>query len=452
MAHEERRAAKLSRRRLLQRSLVLGTGLHAASRRGTDANSAPIGERWETRVQPGSRITVALQTSDRLKIQPLLDEYAWLTMTTVVVEDAPYDDLFTRLNVNLTSATGSYDVVSLDDPWIPLFAGGKFLRSLDDTIAELRFTTDDFVPELLNLGRFPADGDLRAIPWNGNVQLFAWRSDLLASMGLNTPRTWADVLRNARSIGEAGKADQRFGYGLRGRSGSAATNSFLPILRGYGSDLFSTETWCPLLDVPQAANAMQMLLDLSALAPPGVEWVDHDANWRNLLAGRVAQSADIWLDQVLETNGQDRAMLNDRVGLSPEPAQVGVVPHTMTGNWLFGIPKESKNADVALDFILWFTAPSQQRRLLQRHGIPPTRLSVLRDQETIDQEPWLANALAIASEARPRPRTPLYPLVEQILGRYVSQAIAGRLSGADALELANTELEDLMVREGELEA
>jgi multiple sugar transport system substrate-binding protein len=383
-------------------------------------------------------------------VQPLLDEYASLTMTTIEVHDGDYDDLFTRLNVNLTSATGSYDVVSLDDPWIPLFVDGDFLLALDDLIAETGLTTDDFVPRFLDLGRFPADGDLRALPWNGNLQLFGLRPDVLAELGLAAPVTWADVLQNARAIADARKADQRYGYGLGGAAGSAATNAFLPILRGYGGDLVSTVTWEPLLDEPQALNAMGTLLDLCAQAPPGLEAIDDDTNWRNLRTGRVAQSADIWLDQVLGAIAPSRATIDEPIGIGSEPAQVGVTPQTMTGNWLFAIPKDSKNVDSALNLILWFTAPSQQQRLLLRHGIPPTRLSILRDQELLAQMPQLAIVADRVTDARPRPRTPLYPLVEQIVGHNVSRAIARQLSGAEALERANTEIYDLMVREGEL--
>ena len=59
--------------------------------------------------------------------------------------------------------------------------------------------------------------------------------------------------------------------------------------------------------------------------------------------------------------------------------------------------------------------------------------------------------LASDRNAVPRPRTELYPAVEEILGRNVSQAIAGQASGEEALVTANQEIRELMVLEGLLE-
>jgi hypothetical protein len=64
------------------------------------------------------------------------------------------------------------------------------------------------------------------------------------------------------------------------------------------------------------------------------------------------------------------------VDIGGEPAQEGVKPANMTGNWLLGIPEGSENVDAALDFILWFTAAEQQKRLLLETNIPATRISV----------------------------------------------------------------------------
>jgi hypothetical protein len=58
--------------------------------------------------------------------------------------------------------------------------------------------------------------------------------------------------------------------------------------------------------------------------------------------------------------------------------------------------------------------------------------------------------LAAARNALPRPRTPLYGALEEIYGRHVAEAIAGQQSGEDAMKNANTEMRELLVREGVL--
>ena len=120
----------------------------------------------------------------------------------------------------------------------------------------------------------------------------------------------------------------------------------------------------------------------------------------------------------------------------------------MTGNWLLGIPEGSENVDAALDFILWFTAPEQQKRLLLDQNIPATRISVLEDPEAVEKFPFLPGLLAAGRNAVPRPRTEHYNAAEAIYGRYVAEAIAGQITGEEAMNKSNQEIRDLMVREG----
>ena len=257
------------------------------------------------------------------------------------------------------------------------------------------------------------------------------------------------MLTVAKTITDAKGAEGLYGIGLRGQAGNPAATSFLPVLRGYGGDLFD-ENWEPQLETDAARQAMAAQLELAKLCPPGVENVGHAENGRNMSEGIIAQSADIWPDQILQIWDPEISKVVDLVDIGGEPAQEGVTPANMTGNWLLGIPEGSQNADAALDFILWFTAPEQQLRLLMDQNIPATRMSVMENPDAVAKLPFLPGLLSAARNAVPRPRTPYYNAVEAIYGRYVAEAIAGQTSGDDALANANKEIRELMVREGVL--
>ena len=330
----------------------------------------------------------------------------------------PFASLLEKLTINLTQATGAYDVVSMDDPWMPQFAGGEFLMNLGELMDQRGMQPDeDFIPELLALGDFPAGSGLRGIPWVGNVQVFAWRTDVLEELGLGGAE---DLGRGpGRRAGDHRRQGRR--GALRHRSarqaGNPAATSFLPVLRGYGTDLFD-ENWEPQLETPQAMAAMTTQLALAKLAPPGVENVDHAENGSNMYQGLTAQSADIWPDLLLQIYDPELSKVVGMVEIGGEPAQEGVKPANMTGNWLLGIPEGSQNAEAALDFILWFTAPEQQKRLLLEQNIPATRISVMEDPEAVEQAAVPAGsaggrpqrAAAAADAALQRGRGDLRPL------------------------------------------
>lgn len=441
--------ARTTQSRINRRGLIKGaaagiaaTSIGLASKRSTFAAPAYL---------QGSTLVFTLSDGDAPKIQPLVDDYMAANNVTIELQPNPFANLLEKLTLNLTQATGAYDIVSMDDPWIPQFAGGEFLMNLQELMDTMGMEPDeDFIPELLALGDFPPGSGLRGIPWVGNVQVFAWRTDVLEDMSLSVPKTWDEVLTAAQTITDAKGTEGLYGIGLRGQAGNPAATSFLPVLRGYGVDLFNAD-WEPQLETPEAMAAMTTQLALAKLAPPGVENVGHAENGINMYEGIISQSGDIWPDQLLQIYDPELSKVVGMVDIGGEPAQEGVSPANMTGNWLLGIPEGSQNAEAALEFITWFTAPEQQLRLLLDQNIPATRLSVMENPEAVEKLPFLPGLLAAGRNALPRPRTPLYNAVEAIYGRYVAEAIAGQTSGEDALVNANKEIRELMVREGVLQ-
>jgi multiple sugar transport system substrate-binding protein len=78
----------------------------------------------------------------------------------------------------------------------------------------------------------------------------------------------------------------------------------------------------------------------------------------------------------------------------------------------------------------------------------PTKVSVMKDAEAIEKFPFLPGYLDAARHGVPRVRTPYYPALELIYGRYVSEVIAGKTDAQDAMANANKEIRNVLVREG----
>ncbi len=450
MAHEVRGGTKLSRRRLIQGAALAAGALASPAALPIGAAPSRSAHGTASRHAQARKIRFALTTDDLPRVQPLLDQYAGETGVTVEPHAFPYPELYEDLNINLTLGTCAYDIVSMDDPWMPLFAGQHFLTNLEElaTRESMSFDRADFVPGFISLGETSTALGMQAIPWIGNVQVYAWRQDVMQELRRDRPRTWDEVIAAAMDVQAARPSGDLFGVGIRGQPGNSAATTFLPILRGHGADVFDAG-WQPQLETDQAKAAMRTLLALAKLAPPGVEKVGHEELGQELYTGRIAQASDIWPNQMLQVYDPARSTVRGKVAIGGQPAQPGVQPASMTGNWLLGIPAEcGANAREALAFALWLTAPEQQKRLLLERGLPPTRLSVFADPEAVDQLPFLPGLVEAAMNAAPRPRTLHYPAVEEILGRWVGQAISGRASGEEALSQANLEIRGLMVREG----
>jgi multiple sugar transport system substrate-binding protein len=394
--------------------------------------------------QSGGSITFLVSSGNGDAARKVSADYTAKTGTQVNVLELPYDQTFQKLQIALSQKTDAYDLASLDDPWMPQFAGGKFLVALDDLYQKAgKKPNPDFQPQLYALGDFPPGSGQRALPWLGNVQVYAWRNDLIQTR----PTTWDDVISIGQNVASANPGI--YGYAIRGAAGNPATTSYLPITRGYGKDVLSP-TFEPQLDTPEALAALQTALALRDVAPPGAENTQHADVGRFMYTGVTAQSGDIWPDQLLNMFDPTVSSVVGLISIGPEPSQAGVTPGNMTGTWCLGIPNGSKNIDRAFDFLNWFTDQPQQKRLLMEFNIPPTLIPLFSDPEAVAKFPFLPGLLDAAAVAIPRPRTPYYSGVEDIIGRYLSEAIAGQIDPQDALQQANSDVRDFLVRNGAL--
>ena len=277
----------LDRRRLLKLTAAGAVGLGAANLFGATAAGAAPEVFAAPRLQ-ASKITMLVNSGDGERVRQVSADYTKSTGTTVEVLELPYDQSFQKLQIALSQKTDAYDLAELDDPWMPQFAGNKFLVNLDQMYAKVGATPNpDFQPQLFGLGDWPKGSGLRGLPWLGNVQVFAWRNDLIP----NRPNTWDEVVATAQQI-QSGPTGV-YGYAIRGAAGNPATTSFLPITRGYGKDVLGPN-FEPQLDTPEALQALQTALKLRDTAPPGAENTQHPDIGRFMYTGTAAMSGDIW--------------------------------------------------------------------------------------------------------------------------------------------------------------
>ena len=90
----------------------------------------------------------------------------------------PYGGLLEKATISLREKAGAYDVLMLDDTWAVEFMSNRWLADLDELGGGV---DEDFVKPARDVSRYPVGaGPYYAVPFVGNVELFAYRKDLLA--------------------------------------------------------------------------------------------------------------------------------------------------------------------------------------------------------------------------------------------------------------------------------
>src|SRR5579883_1094073 len=193
---------------------------------------------------PQRSLTIAVNAGvEGTALKAAAKEWGEANHARIEVVELPYANLFEKEQLDLSSRTGAYDVIMIDDPWFPRMAEG---------LAALPHEPDaDFIASCVAVTR--SGGKTLALPYVGNSQLFFYRKDLFAKYKLDAPKKWDDVLADAKKIGEG---EKMFGYVMRAAAGNAVVADFMPLLWAFGGDVLDA-AGKPVCDSPNSIEALR---------------------------------------------------------------------------------------------------------------------------------------------------------------------------------------------------
>ena len=383
-------------------------------------------------------------------IAPMWDKSTGVRLNLI---EYPYSSLYEKMVTAFQANAATFDVVMLDDPWMPKFGSEGWLAPLDAAPFNLARDPDIF-PVVYDLGSWPPPrgpippGEagkprhLEAITLVGNVVMFMYRRDLIPL----PPQTWDEVLANGTKLGNPGQ--QFYGFAMRGAKGNPIISQWYPILTAYGGRVFDDQ-WNVVFKSDASVNALKFFIgQLKAIAQPGADTTDAADRTRLVATGHAAQ-ASVWPAEASDIveNPQVSKVIG-KIGYTVFPAGPAGRHTPMMGNWLLAIPKAAKEKAWAYRFITWATSKEIQRPYAEAGGIP-FRKSILTDPGLNKRYPFFG-AMADSLAAPPfwRPRTTEWSAVESILGTHVNAALAGSESPEQAVDRAASEITQHMKEAG----
>jgi multiple sugar transport system substrate-binding protein len=123
----------------------------------------------------------------------------------------------------------------------------------------------------------------------------------------------------------------------------------------------------------------------------------------------------------------------DRVGIARMVHSPGYKSAATLGGWGFAISKQTRNPEAAWHLVQFLTAPEQLRKVQLRMGSIPARQSMVPSEFA-----------EILNFARMRPPIPEYSQASDILQRWLSAALTGRVTPERALRNAARETRSLL--------
>ena len=405
-------------------------------------------------------ITVAtVNNGDMIRMQRLMsDFYAkhpdikvnWVTLEENVLRQ--------RVTTDIASKGGQYDVLTIGNYEVPIWAKQNWLLALDNLGAD--YQQDDLLPQVAQ--SLTVDGKLYAVPFYAESSMLMYRTDLLEKAGLKMPENpdWDFITDAAAKMTD--KSAGVYGICLRGKAGWGENMAFLTsMVNSMGGSWFDMQ-WKPQFDQPEWKATLDTYLKLmSNYGPPGASSNGFNENLALFQTGKCG----MWIDATVAASfisDPKESKVADKVGFAPAPTRAGGKNH---GNWLWSwnlaIPATSTKADAAKTFVAWATSPEYTKLVAEKEGIanvpPGTRTSLYKNPDYLKVAPFAEmtlKAIESANTAHPSEKQVPYTGGQfvaipefQAIGTAVGQQFSAAVAGKSKAEQALTAAQALTVRE-----
>jgi multiple sugar transport system substrate-binding protein len=343
----------------------------------------------------------------------------------------------------LSSRSPDIDVLNLDIIWVPEFAAAGWLLPLDDAVAAGRLSLGDFLPPGLACSRY--QGRLFSLPWFVDAGLLYYRQDLYAAAGLPPPRTFADLLK-VRELKE--KFGLPYGFLFQGQTYEGLVCVALEFIWSNGGGIFDPDG-NPALDSFRNREALQTLVNLiyrEGVSPLAVATFQEE-DCRHAFEQGYA---------VLMRNWPYAYPLLSRAG-SRVAGKFGVLslvhgpggrPTSCFGGGCLGINAFSRRPAAAWKLVQFLLDRENLKKRAQVLGMLPPVASLYDDPDLQRQFPYLPCLKEVFVNARPRPITPLYSFIGEILRVHFSRALTRQETPREALKRGQAEIATLLRRFG----
>lgn len=339
--------------------------------------------------------------------------------------------------INFAARSSDFDVISLDVIWVPEFANAGWIRDLTGLMPadEWRGFFSGDLEAVTYRGRY------YAVPWYIDAGLLYYRKDLLEKYGFPPPTTWYDLVRIAQDITK--KEGNIYGFVWQGKQYEGLVCNVLEYIWSNGGDVLIDGK--PVINRPQNVQALQFVRDLVAtykVSPPFVLTATEDPV-RQVFGDGKAIFMRNW-PYAWNIFQEEGSAVKGKVGIMPLPAFPGGQSAATLGGFQLGVNRYTRHPEASEKLVKFLASPEAQKALALTIGYKPTRKAVYNDKELIKEQPFTASLFEIFLKVRPRPVTPYYMQITQVLQTEFSAALSGGRTPGDALNSAQRQITQIL--------
>ena len=341
-----------------------------------------------------------------------------------------FHDLVTQ---KLRNRDAEMDVFFMDVVWPAEFAAAGWALPVDR-----------FFPPAAQSGFLDAPvkantygGHIYGIPMFVDAGMLYYRKDLLAKYQLRPPDTWPELVRQAQFIISQESDPYLTGYSAQFKQYEGLVCNMMEFILSNGGALWDEQRLTSAVHTAQAMEAVRFVRDdiVRLIANRGILAYQESESLALFTQGRAVFHRN-WPYAWEASNDSGQSKVAGRVGVMPLPAFSGQKSAATLGGWQLAISRFSRHPQLAWEFVQFMTSSETQKRIALGTGRAPARKDLYHDPEILKRSPQFQSQFETFTLATPRPRTPVYLPLSNILQRYFSSAIA--IADSNIEELARS--------------
>jgi multiple sugar transport system substrate-binding protein len=355
---------------------------------------------------------------------------------------------------NLEAGAPDFDVFALDVIWPPEFARAGIESSAQpEKFGQTRGWLLDLTPYFAEIdfsemisGPVAADhfnGRLYAVPWYVDAGVLYYRKDLLEKHGFAPPVTFEELAKTAKSILAEENDPSLHGFIWQGRQYEGLVCNALEYIWGNGGDVIDVAGRVAVADSP-AVEALEFVRRLieEKISPPLVTTANEEMT-RHIFSNGRAVFMRNW-PYAWSLMQAENSSVRGKVGVTVMPHFPGQQSAATLGGWQLGVNRFSRNHEAAIRLVKFLLRRESQKFIALHTGLKPVWKDLYSAPELMAAQPFIAELLPVMLAARPRPVTPYYLMMSQILQAEFSAIVTGIKPPETGLNDAQRQIEFLL--------
>lgn len=425
------RSGRTTRRTFLERALALGLtstvagSLLEACGSSGNGSSGPTTIVWQT------------ENDNSGTYQSIVDTYNKTNKDNVhlIWHNGPSDTstLITLYDNTLRARSATFDVFNIDVVWPAQFSTQGWTVDLSSRWSASE--RSNYLPGPIASCTY--NGQVVAAPMRTDLGIFYYRTDLVS-----TPPTTYDELT---SQAQTQTSKVKIGYAWQGIQGEALVCDFVEVMAGYGASVLDRANSKKVtVNSPEGVAALtQMVNWVGTISPVAITTYNEEACRQAFQDGDAAFMRN-WPYAYSLGNASGSKVAGKFDVRALQHGGTGTVGHSCVGGWNMAINAFSKNPDAAWSVMQYILGADAQKTLAVKGSFTPALKSVYDDADVQKAQPLFTKLQPILQNSLPRPVSPVYTDLSNLIQVNVHQALTKQATPAAALSNLQSQLQALV--------